>query len=151
MDNLIPNLRPVDDKKVTDRHALLITGNMPKELSKDDQTVYEMVAGRMLESFSKKCIKDMTTVVLSCADTSFEAKGSIQKQAGWRAVLAKQRSTAVKKMKQSGIGTPATRAAIIETLFSRDYIRREKNHFSQQKRDCLFMKLLRINVLLTLL
>ena len=29
-------------------------------------------------------------------------------------------------MKESGIGTPATRAAIIETLFTRDYIRREK-------------------------
>jgi DNA topoisomerase-3 len=29
-------------------------------------------------------------------------------------------------MKESGIGTPATRAAIIETLFSRDYIRKEK-------------------------
>jgi DNA topoisomerase-3 len=29
-------------------------------------------------------------------------------------------------MKESGIGTPATRAAIIETLFSRDYVKREK-------------------------
>ena len=29
-------------------------------------------------------------------------------------------------MKENGIGTPATRAAIIETLFTRDYIRREK-------------------------
>ncbi len=29
-------------------------------------------------------------------------------------------------MKDSGIGTPATRAAIIETLVARDYIRREK-------------------------
>jgi DNA topoisomerase-3 len=29
-------------------------------------------------------------------------------------------------MKDCGIGTPATRAAIIETLFRRDYIRREK-------------------------
>ena len=29
-------------------------------------------------------------------------------------------------MKDAGIGTPATRAAIIETLFSREYIRREK-------------------------
>jgi DNA topoisomerase-3 len=29
-------------------------------------------------------------------------------------------------MKENGIGTPATRAAIIETLFARDYIRREK-------------------------
>ena len=31
-----------------------------------------------------------------------------------------------RKLKEAGIGTPATRAAIIETLFSRDYIRREK-------------------------
>lgn len=30
-------------------------------------------------------------------------------------------------MKESGIGTPATRAAIIETLFVRDYMCREKN------------------------
>lgn len=30
-------------------------------------------------------------------------------------------------MKECGIGTPATRAAIIETLFSREYIIREKN------------------------
>jgi DNA topoisomerase-3 len=29
-------------------------------------------------------------------------------------------------MKESGIETPATRALIIETLFSRDYIKREK-------------------------
>jgi DNA topoisomerase-3 len=29
-------------------------------------------------------------------------------------------------IKDSGIGTPATRAAIIETLFARDYMRREK-------------------------
>lgn len=29
-------------------------------------------------------------------------------------------------MKDSGLGTPATRAAVIETLFSREYIKREK-------------------------
>ncbi len=28
-------------------------------------------------------------------------------------------------MRESGIGTPATRAAVIETLFSRDYVRRD--------------------------
>ena len=30
-------------------------------------------------------------------------------------------------LKQNGIGRPSTRAAIIETLFKRNYIRREKN------------------------
>jgi DNA topoisomerase-3 len=177
-DNL--NRRSVDDKKVTDHHALLITGNTPKDLSTDEQTVYDMIAGRMLESFSKKCIKDATAIILVCGETLFEAKGSVIKQAGWRAVFNEKeemgeeetgalpevseneqlpllKSEVLEKqtkpkplhteasllgtmenakeveneaereaMKESGIGTPATRAAIIETLFSRDYIRREK-------------------------
>ena len=179
MDDKMLNIRSVDDKKVTDHHALLITGNQPKELPTDEQTIYEMVAGRMLEAFSKKCVKDVTTIVLTCADTLFETKGAVVKQAGWRAVFNEKEETdedgnlpeiwqdetlpilqsevlekqtkpkplhteasllaamesAGKEveneaereaMKESGIGTPATRAAIIETLFSRDYIRREK-------------------------
>jgi DNA topoisomerase-3 len=139
-----------------------------------------MIAGRMLEAFSKKCVKDATTIVLTCSDTLFEAKGAVIKQAGWRAVFGEQeenedetgnlpeisqgetlpviQSEVLEKqtkpkplhtegsllgamesagkeieneveraaMKESGIGTPATRAAIIETLFARDYIRREK-------------------------
>ena len=185
MDNSCLHIRSVDDKKVTDHHALLITENAPKELANDEQTIYEMVAGRMLEAFSKKCVKDITTVVLTCTDTFFEAKGAVVKQAGWQAVFGEkeeigeagekgedgtlpeirqgeilpiihsellEKQTKPKPlhteasllgameaagkeceneaereaMKESGIGTPATRAAIIETLFSRDYIRREK-------------------------
>ncbi|GHT45047.1 DNA topoisomerase [Bacteroidia bacterium] len=179
MDTQILNIRCVDDKKVTDHHALLITENQPKDLSCEEQTIYEMVAGRMLEAFSKKCVKDATTIILMCSDTVFEAKGAVIKQAGWRAVfnekeetdedgalpevtqgetlpilksellekqtkpkplhteasLLSEMETAGKTveneaeraaMKESGIGTPATRAAIIETLFSRNYIVREK-------------------------
>ena len=180
MDNIVLNVRSVDDKKVTDHHALIITENPAKDISGDDRTIYEMVAGRMLEAFSQKCVKDATTITLTCGDTIFEIKGSTVKQAGWRAVfnekeekddeesnlpnlsegeqlpvlqadvLEKQTKpkplhteasllsameSAGKEveneaereaMKESGIGTPATRAAIIETLFSRDYIRREK-------------------------
>jgi DNA topoisomerase-3 len=37
-------------------------------------------------------------------------------------------------IKDCGIGTPATRAAIIETLFSRDYIRREKKSLVPTKK-----------------
>jgi DNA topoisomerase-3 len=174
------NRRAVDDKKVTDHHALLITGNVPKELSADEVVVYTRIAGRMLESFSKKCIKDTTTILLSCGDAVFGAKGSTVEQAGWLKVfnepdesredeagrlpalvegeqlpvtqcevLAKQTrpkpihtessllssmesagkevesETEREAMRESGIGTPATRAAVIETLFSRDYVRRD--------------------------
>jgi DNA topoisomerase-3 len=87
MDTKILNNRSVDSKKVTDHHALLITENAANGLSGDEQTVYEMIAGRMLEAFSKKCVKDATTIVCTCADTLFETKGSVIKQAGWRAVF----------------------------------------------------------------
>ena len=46
-----------------------------------------MVAGRMLEAFSGKCVKDVTTAVLSAGDTDFTVKGAVMKTAGWRAVF----------------------------------------------------------------
>ena len=53
MDTQILNIHSVDDKKVTDHHTLLITGNSPKDLSCEEKTVYEMIAGRMLEAFDR--------------------------------------------------------------------------------------------------
>lgn len=175
------NHRSVNDAKVTDHHALIITENLPGELSADEQAIYELVAGRMLESFSDKCVKDVTSVVLTAGDTDFSVKGSVMKSPGWRAVFSEsdkaedeentslpelhegenftlsgvdllEKQTKPKplhtessllaamenagkeledaelkaSMKDAGIGTPATRAAIIETLFTRQYIVREK-------------------------
>ena len=186
-DTQILNVRSVDDKKVTDHHALLITGNSSKDLSGDEQTVYEMIAGRMLEAFSKKCVRDATAIICECGDTLFEAKGSVIKQAGWRAVFGEAEETSEDEngnlpeplqgetlpvlqsellekqtkpkplhtessllgamescgkdieneaereaLKDCGIGTPATRAAVIETLFARDYIRREPTTSREQ-------------------
>ncbi|CDN30703.1 DNA topoisomerase III [Mucinivorans hirudinis] len=172
------NRRSVDDTKITDHHALLPTGVKPKNLDEDDRTIYNMVVGRMLEAFSKKCIKDVTTVRATCGDVEFIIKGSIVKQAGWRVVygdkedgedvtlpkwsegdvlsvrgcsltegktkpkplhteatLLSAMQTAGKEvedeefrqsLKECGIGTPATRASIIETLFKREYMVRQK-------------------------
>ena len=174
------NSRSVNGEKVTDHHALLITENLPENLSSEERTIYEMIASRMLEAFSSLCIKDVTTVTFSIDETLFEVKGSVMKHKGWREVLNEKDEEAEDKtelpeiregetypvssvdllekqtkpkqlhtessllaameaagkeleneeqrlaLKSCGIGTPATRAAIIETLFSRDYIRREK-------------------------
>lgn len=182
LDGAALNRRSVNDGKVTDHHALIITENLPGELSKDERAVYELVAGRMLEAFSGKCVKDVTTAVLSVGDTDFTVKGSVMKVAGWRAVFIEQdtedednatlpplqegeslpisnvelleKQTKPKplhtessllaamenagkelenaelkaSLKDAGIGTPATRAAIIETLFARQYIVREKKN-----------------------
>ena len=74
------NRRSVNDGKVTDHHALIVTENLPDELSEDERAVYELVAGRMLEAFSDKCVKDVTTAVLSAGNTDFTVKGAIMKK-----------------------------------------------------------------------
>ena len=172
-----PARRSVDGSKVTDHHALLVTGEKPLFLSKEDNTVYQMIAGRMIEAFSEKCVKDTTAVTAECAGAEFTVKGSVIRQAGWRAVYGEEdkeeisipnwqegdtltlkgcsitegktkpkplhteatllsaMETAGKEveddalrqaLKDCGIGTPATRAAIIETLFKRGYMERCK-------------------------
>jgi DNA topoisomerase-3 len=181
LENTVLNIRCVDDKKITDHHAILITENRPRVLSEEECILYEMIAGRMLESFSGKCKKENTVISLTGAGITFSARGSVTLVPGWRGVFNTQDEEkeedatllpAVKKgdqltvngcrvlekqtkprpihteasllaamesagrelenederdaMKDAGIGTPATRASIIETLFSREYMRREK-------------------------
>mgnify|MGYP000554948308 FL=1 len=175
------NRHSVNNDKVTDHHALLITGNVPSKLSAEQSKIYDMIAGRMLEAFSEECVKELTSVRIECAGHLFEVRATTIQQAGWRriwheteettdeeaAVLPTLRENDVllmrecdlleketrprplhtensllaametagkeldneaerEAMKDSGLGTPATRAAIIETLISREYIRREK-------------------------
>ena len=42
------NRRTVNDKKVTVHHALLITENIPADISKDQRIIYDMIIARML-------------------------------------------------------------------------------------------------------
>ncbi|MGJ1322812.1 DNA topoisomerase 3 [Sphingobacterium sp. PCS056] len=183
------NKRSVDEKKVTDHHALLVTDEKPGALVQEQRNIYNMIAKRMVESFSDVCLKDITTVVINAAGVELIAKGTVIKQYGWRlsadqvelpdedkntedqdnenaqlpklianelleilslelserftkakpihteASLLKAMETSGKEidddemrqaMKDCGLGTPATRAATIETLFQRDYIKRDK-------------------------
>ncbi|MBQ8968811.1 MAG: topoisomerase C-terminal repeat-containing protein [Bacteroidaceae bacterium] len=165
----------VDDSKVTDHHALLITGEKPALLSKDEMTVYDMIVGRMIEAFAEKCVKEVTSVIATAGDMDFSVRGSVMKQKGWRFVYGDDADTVLpdwkegeslkisgasitegktkpqplhteatllaametcgkeiedetlrQAIKDCGIGTPATRASIIETLFARGYVERVK-------------------------
>lgn len=183
------NKRSVDEKKVTDHHALLVTDEKPGALVQEQRNIYNMIAKRMVESFSEVCLKDITTVLINAVGVELIAKGTVIKQYGWRlsadqvelpdedkntedqdnenaqlpklianelleilslelserftkakpihteASLLKAMETSGKEidddemrqaMKDCGLGTPATRAATIETLFQRDYIKRDK-------------------------
>ena len=175
MDGL--NRRSVDASKVTDHHALLVTPNRPLALYKNEQLIYDMIVGRMIEAFSPECVKDTTTVRAECEGVEFETKGCIVRKAGWRSVYGEDNTDTVlpdwnkgdtlamngcsmssgmtrpkplhtessllaametagregmedeevrQALKDCGIGTPATRAAIIETLLKREYMVRVK-------------------------
>ena len=87
MDTASLSRRSVDNEKIADHHALLPTENLPSELDADHRIVYEMVAGRMLETFSGACVKENTSLTLQSAGHDFTARGSIMVETGWRAVL----------------------------------------------------------------
>ncbi len=169
------NNQCVDARKVSDHHALLITENAAKGLKKEEQDIYDMIAGRMLEAFSPNCKKEVTSVVFTSGDIELKVNGTVIIDKGWKAVASTQdkeetelpvfserelllvAGTEILKMQTkpkpllteasllsamesagkelenedsrkslsgTGIGTPATRASIIETLFAREYIKR---------------------------
>ena len=167
-----PNRHSVDASKVTDHHALLITGEKLQYPSNDDKKIYNLIVGRMLEVFSDKCVKELTTVTAEVNGVPFVTKGTVIRQPGWRFInneetdndrlprwkegqefpvsgwgLAEGKTKPVpihteatllsemescgkgiddeeqaQAIKECGIGTPATRASIIETLIAREYM-----------------------------
>ena len=180
----IPSLykRSVNDSKVTDHHALLVTENNPTSLTGDDERIYLLIATRMLEAVSFPCKKDVTMLSVECGGVEYKTKGEVITYEGWKAIRKEQdkaedgdsaqlpsllvgefvsdvneielleKKTKPKglhtessllsamesagkeieneeerlALKEVGLGTPATRAAIIEKLFSMNYIIREK-------------------------
>ena len=168
----------VNDKKVTDHHAIIPTARKANmlQLSGDEQKVYDMICRRFIAAFSQEAIYMSSTVRVYVGEHLFIAKGKVFKDKGWLMVepwrtaqdnplpslrkgtkvqteevdsvkrqtkapahftdasLLSAMETAGKfvedeelrnAMKERGLGTPATRAQIIETLLSRKYIERK--------------------------
>ncbi len=194
-----------DNKKVTDHHAIIPTGQRPNNIDADERKVFDMVALRFIAAFYPDCEVSNTTVMATvpCAEPvmvqgeslqaiPFKVTGREILSPGWRAVYDKnevqdtaeqtgdendesaersktlpafrkgeqgehvpslvQKTTQPPKyyteatllrametagkmvddeqlrdaMKENGIGRPSTRAAIIEKLFQRKYIVRER-------------------------
>jgi DNA topoisomerase-3 len=97
--------RSVDDSKVTDHHALLPTEVIPKDLSGNEQKIWELVCGRMLEAFGENSISKRTTVELESAFIPFKISGSVMVYPGWKAVFgAAEAADEEKKGKTEGQG-----------------------------------------------
>ena len=80
------NKRIVDDLRVTDHHALLITDKIPSALSAKENAIYDMIAFRLLEAISQACIKEVTDITLQVLHYDFAMKGCIILDPGWRSI-----------------------------------------------------------------
>ena len=202
-----------DNSKVTDHHAIIPTGVIPKGLSDAERNVYDLIARRFIAVFYDDCKFETTTVMAeakpAAEDASpilFRTSGKVITDEGWKVVFKKATQTTENSesdsndaatdgnaatdnnatqdsngeekllptfqkgeegphepqlaekwtspppyyteatllrametagkfvdndelraaMKENGIGRPSSRANIIETLFKRQYIKRER-------------------------
>ncbi len=191
-----------DNKKVTDHHAIIPTGQRPTGMTEDEQKVFNLVALRFIAAFYPECEVSNTTVLAKAGEIDFKVTGREVLKPGWRLVFAegqgdkvpsdkvpsdrgqdtkegeddnteeeskslpafvkgesgahepqlKEKTTVPPKyyteatllrametagktvededlrdaMKENGIGRPSTRAAIIEKLYQRNYIVKER-------------------------
>lgn len=195
------NTNTVDDGKITDHHALIITGNMPAKLAADEKKIYGLIAQRMLEAFAGTCRKSVLDIRLACDGIKFDIRQDSVEDKGWTSLFGNgpdekdaagydidlssvkegdylhilghnlvEKKTkpkalyndsslldamqncgkdirdedARKAIKDTGIGTPATRAAIIETLLGRGYIERDKKNIIPTRKGLELYKVIKL-------
>lgn len=78
----------VDDKKVSDHHAIIPTeqGIRLHELEYGERKIYELVVSRFLAVLLPPCEYRQTEVTVACAGERFAVKGKIMEQPGWREI-----------------------------------------------------------------
>lgn len=196
------NKKVFDSTKVTDHHAIIPTGVMPRGLTDAESKVFDLVARRFISVFYPDCVFDTTTVEGESAKVPFKVQGKHIVEEGWRVVYKNDKKTAdddeqtkdeerllpyfrkgesgphqprlTKKMttppkpyteatllrametagktvdndelreamKENGIGRPSTRAAIIQTLFRRRYIKLERKSLYATATGCELIDLI---------
>lgn len=179
LNNNEPNVQVlINNKKVSDHHALLPTANISKfdfnELSDTDRKILYLISKRLIVASSKPHKYDKTIVTINCAENDFTATGKTIVEQGYKifdnynqddstqvlpvltkgeqlsivAEITEHYTTAPKpytedtllsameragnaeynsdEVERKGLGTPATRAGIIETLVKKGYVERNK-------------------------
>ncbi len=176
-----------DNKKVTDHHAIIPTGNFPNGLNQNQKLIYDLIARHFIANFypdakiSNTIVEGQVSSHLSPKPYKFKATGKQILDPGWRTIFPKKadkkdkilpnfdkgekgphkpaaneknttppkpyteatllrametagkevdNQTLREAMKENGIGRPSTRAGIIETLFRRNYIEKQRKSLS---------------------
>ncbi len=191
-----PNKRIFNNAKISDHHAIIPTGVLPKGLSEPEQKLYDLVTKRFLAVFFPAAEFLETTRITRVEGEPFKSAGKVLVKAGWLEVYGKEAATdddapslvpvqqgeavqttdvVVKAtqtkpparyseatllgamesagklveddelreaMSERGLGTPATRAAIIEGLIYEQYIHRNQRELVPSAKAFTLMALL---------
>ncbi|MBC5742676.1 DNA topoisomerase III [Lachnospiraceae bacterium MD308] len=80
----------VDDKKVSDHHAIIPTEEyvQPEHMTNDERKIYDLVVRRFISVLYPAFEYEQTTLKASAANEMFTAKGKVIKAVGWKAVYS---------------------------------------------------------------
>ena len=76
-----------DNKKVTDHHAIIPTGQRPDNITEDERKVFNLVALRFIAAFYPDCEIATTTVLAKSGEIDFKVTGKEILKPGWRVVF----------------------------------------------------------------
>jgi DNA topoisomerase-3 len=81
-----------DDKKITDHHAIIPTGQYRADLNQTERQVFDMVAKRFISVFYPDCKVANTTVEAKVGSHDFKATGKQILEPGWRTVYMNEKN-----------------------------------------------------------
>lgn len=88
--SIMNNKRYVNEKKVTDHHAIIVTEQIPdtSKLTPDEEKIYDLIVRQVIAAHYNNAIFDYTTIH-SLVDNraEFITKGKEQIEQGWRKVI----------------------------------------------------------------
>jgi DNA topoisomerase III len=192
-----PTKRMIDDRKVSDHHAIIPTHKIPSSLQPDEHRIYDLIVRRFFAGFFPPAEYKKTKVATRVEQELFGTAFRICIQEGWKItqypskkeesseripsvslekgqrypvekveILEKQTQppkpyteatllsamehagkrvddeTLREAMKKRGLGTPATRAEIIERLLHVNYIYRNKKNLHPTEKGMLLISIL---------
>ncbi|MCL5680008.1 MAG: DNA topoisomerase I [Candidatus Marsarchaeota archaeon] len=150
--------KPLEGKKSDEAHpAIFPTGVMPKEMSKQESDIYDLIARRFLSCFAEPASVARVKINATIGAEEFYASGAKVTKRAWldyyRYASIEEREVAdfkegnvynaepvtmqsletkppkryskasiIAELERKGLGTKATRASIVDTLFKRNYV-----------------------------
>lgn len=85
----------IDEDRVTEHHAILITNMYPEGLDHEEMQVYMLIIGRMLEAFMPVCKVEYTTVDAVCGARRFRTQAYRILEKGWFNIFERESTIAL--------------------------------------------------------